>query len=348
MISRGAVRSLLVTLLVVTVVLAGVPGLAAAETRTGGSIVVGAGEVVDEDLQVFAGSVVVRGTVNGDVEAFAGTVRIEGTVDGDVNAFGGSVDIAEGATVTGDLNAAGEDVILGGSVGGDATVGAEVVRLLGTAEVGGDLNYDGQLARDDGAVVGGTVSVADDIVEFAPVDVGPLAPLFRFYGLLASLLLGAVLLLALPGVADRVSATALDEPARSGGVGLLALVAVPFVLVLFAITVIGIPITLVGALLFAVLAWVATVYGRLALGNWLLGFADVDSRWAGLLVGFAVVWLLGFVPVVGTVADLVVFLLGLGALALVAYRAYRGRSNRRADEPPTVDDTDDDAGRPAA
>jgi cytoskeletal protein CcmA (bactofilin family) len=183
---RGAIRSLLVSLLVVTVVLAGVPGLAAAETRTGGSIVVGAGEVVEEDPQVFAGSVVVRGTVSGDVEAFAGTVRIEGTVDGDVNAVGGSVDIAEGATVTGDLNAAGEDVILGGSVGGDANVGAEVVRLL------------------------------------------------------------------------------------------------------------------------------------------------------------------GIVPVAGTVADLAVFLLGLGALALVAYRAYRGRSNRRADEPPAVDDTGDDTGRPAA
>lgn len=224
-----------------------------------------------------------------------------------------------------------------------------MVRLLGTASVGGDLRYDGELVREEGSVVGGTVGVADGFVEVTPVDVGPLAPLFRFYGLLASLLLGAVLLLALPGTADRVSATALTEPVRSGAAGLLALVGVPLLLVLFAITIIGIPITVVGALLFAVVAWVATVYGRLALGNWLLAFADVRNRWAGLLVGFALVWLLGFVPVAGTVADLGVLLLGLGALALVAYRAYRGGAGDRAGDPPALDDGDEGAAsRPVA
>ena len=330
-------------LLVVAIVLAGVPGLAAAETRSGGSVVVGENEVIDEDLQVFAGSVVVHGTVDGDVQAFAGTVRIEGTVNGDVQAAGGTVEVAEGAVVTGDLDAGAGDVVLAGEVTGDATVGGDTVRLLGTAVVGGDLTYDGELVRADGATVGGTVSAGDGGVAVAPVDFGPLAPVFAFYGLLASLLLGAVLLLVFPGTADRVSATALAEPLRSGGAGLLAIVGVPLVLVLFAITVIGIPITVVGALLFAAVAWVATVYGRLALGNWLLGFADVRNRWAGLLVGFLVVFALGFVPVLGGVVDLLVLLLGLGALALVAYRAYRGRSGNRASEPP-VDEGD--AGRP--
>jgi len=88
------------------------------------------------------------------------------------------------------------------------------------------------------------------------------------------------------------------------------------------------------------------VYGRLALGNWLLAFADVENRWAGLLVGFLVLFVLGFVPLVGGVADVLVLLLGLGALALVAYRAYRGRSGERASEPPVTDEGD--AGRPAA
>ncbi|MFC5971761.1 polymer-forming cytoskeletal protein [Halomarina salina] len=341
MIGRRAIRSVLVVLLVAVVVLGGMPGLAAAETRSGGSVVVGENEVVNDDLQVFAGSVVIRGTINGDVEGAAGTVRIEGTVNGDVNVGAGTVELAEGAVVDGSLNAGAGDVVIAGTVRGDANVGGDTVRLLDTAVVGGDLSYDGELVRADGAVVAGTVTATDGGV--GPVDFGPLAPVFAFYGLLASLLLGAVLLLVFPRTADRVSATALAEPFRSGGTGLLTLVGIPLVLVLFAVTIIGIPITIVGALLFAVVAWVATVYGRLALGNWLLGFADVRNRWAGLLVGFLVVFAVGYVPVLGGVVDFLVLLLGLGALALVVYRAYRGRSDERASEPPVVDD---DTGRP--
>jgi cytoskeletal protein CcmA (bactofilin family) len=346
MVAREITRRVVAVLFVLALLLAGMPGLAAAETRTGGSVVVGEGEVVDEDLQVFAGSVVVRGTVDGDVEAVAGSVRIEGTVTGDVNAAGGTVTIAEGAVVDGSVNAGAGDVVVAGTVAGDANVGGETVRLLDTAEIGGDLTYDGELVREEGAVVGGSVAVAQSGVEVTPVDFGPLAPVVQFYGLLASLLFAAVLLLVLPGTADRVAATALAEPLRAGGAGLLTFVAVPLVLVLFAITIVGIPITVVGAVLFAVVAWVATVYGRLALGNWLLAFADVENRWAGLLVGFLVLFVLGFVPLVGGVADVLVLLLGLGALALVAYRAYRGRSGERASEPPVADEGD--TGRPAA
>ncbi|WP_254536375.1 bactofilin family protein [Halomarina litorea] len=329
--THRAIRTGLVALVALAVVLAGVPGVATAETRSGGTVVVGAGEVVDEGLQVFAGTAVIEGTVNGDVEVFAGTVIVEGTVDGDLSTFGGSVELAEGAVVTGALNAAAGDVTVAGQVGGNVDVGAGTILLADTARIGGDLNYDGELVREGGSVVGGAVT--QDGTSVGPVDLGAFDAVFAFYGLLASLLLGALVLLAFPGTSDRVAATALTEPLRAGGVGLLTLVAVPIALVLVAITVIGIPITIVGALLFAVVAWVATVFGRLAVGTWLLSYADVRNRWAGLLVGFLVVAAVGYVPFVGSVVDFVVFLLGLGALALVVARAYRGTSGSRPTEP---------------
>ncbi len=329
--THRAIRIGLVALLALAVVLAGVPGVAVAETRSGGSIVIGEGEVIDDDLQAFGGTVVIEGTVNGDVQAFAGTILVEGTVNGDLSTFGGTVVLAEGAVVAGNLAAAAGDVTIAGQVTENVDVGAGTVLLAETARVGGDLNYDGELVREDGSVVGGAVT--QDVTSVSPVDFGAFDAVFAFYGLLASLLLGAIVLLAFPGTADRVSATALTEPLRAGGVGLLTLVAVPIALVLVAVTVIGIPITIVGALLFAVVAWVATVFGRLAVGNWLLTYANVSNRWAGLVVGFLVVAAVGYVPFVGGVVDLVVFLLGLGALALVAVRAYRGTSGERPAEP---------------
>ncbi|WP_254545554.1 bactofilin family protein [Halomarina pelagica] len=317
-------------LLALVVLLAGLPGLAAAETRTGGSVVVAEGEVVRGDLDVFAGSAVVRGTVTGDVNAFAGSVLIDGEVGGDVNAFAGTVDLGPNAVVGGNLDAAGGEVTVAGRVAGDATVGAETIRLTEGAVIGGNLEYDGTLERAEGASVGGTVTQTDEPnVDAGPVDPRAFGTAGAVYAFFASLLLGAVLLLVLPGISDRVAATAVAEPLRSGGTGLLALIAVPVVLVLFAVTVVGIPITILGALLFAFAVWIGSVYGRVAVGAWLLRYADVENRWAALLVGFVVVGLLTLVPVLGGIVRAVVALLGLGALALVAYAAYRGRGEER-------------------
>jgi len=67
------------TLLVLVALLASLPAVAAAETRSGGTVVVDEDETVDDDLEAFAGSVVVRGTIDGDLTTAGGDVRIAET-----------------------------------------------------------------------------------------------------------------------------------------------------------------------------------------------------------------------------------------------------------------------------
>ncbi|MFC6940003.1 polymer-forming cytoskeletal protein [Salinirubellus sp. GCM10025818] len=360
---RPTSRSVLALLLVLALALSVVPGLAAAETRTGGTVVVGPDETVRGDLDAFAGSIVVRGTVTGNVNAFggdvfvaegarvggdvsaaAGSVRIAGTVDGSVSGAAGDVSVLESGTV-GSLDAGAGSVAIYGTVRGDATVGAETLVVGSTGVVAGDLRYDAGEFVNEGTVEGRVVrdrSIAQG-PEFEPVG-GVGETILDVYGFLVGLVLGAILLLVLPGFSSRVADRAVSDPLRSGGVGLLALVGVPLALVLFAITIIGIPITVVGALLFAVVAWVGTVYGRFAVGEWLTELADVENRWVALLVGFLAVAVGVRLPLVGGLVEIVVFLLGLGALALVTYEAYRGRSGEGTDP---VDPADPDAGESA-
>jgi len=78
-------------LLALLVVLAVVPGVAAAESRSGGTVVVAEGETIDENLEAFGGTIVVHGTVNGDLSAFGGDVLVTGDVTGDVSVFAGNV-----------------------------------------------------------------------------------------------------------------------------------------------------------------------------------------------------------------------------------------------------------------
>lgn len=327
--------------------LAAVPAPAAAEeTRTGGTVIVEEGETIDGDLRAFAGTVVVRGTVNGDLtafagnvfvdgqvngnlEAFAGNVRINGTVTGDASAAGGNVFLAEGGRIGGQFEAGAGNVGVDGEVGGAARLSAETITVGPSAVVGGDLAYDGNLDLADEARVAGDVRQEDDL----GVGVGgPVVPNWVgwAYGLLVNLLLGAALLLIFPIFSANLADRAAASPLRSGGVGLLLLVGIPVLVVLLFISLVGIPLGLVGMVLFPLLLWLGYVYGSFTVGSWLLSHTDVDSRWLALLVGLLVVSVVGLVPVLGALVQFLVLLLGLGALALGLRDRYRGRRARRA------------------
>ena len=350
--SRG--RTALALLLVAAVSLAAVPAPVAAEvTRTGGTIVVEEGETVSEDLTVFGGTLVVRGTVEGDVtsftgntfidgrvegdlDAFSGNVRVNGTVAGNVSAFGGNVVLADGGRIGGSLEAAAGNVIVNGRVGGDATVGAETITVGPGADVNGDLVYDGELTRAPGAAIAGQVVQRDDLA-VGPGPQGPFLPAWFgvVYGLLVNLLLGAVLLFVFPTFSRDVAGKASADPLRSAGVGLLLFVAIPIALVLVALTLVGIPLSLTGFLVYGLLLWLSGVYGAYAVGTWLLSLADADNRWLALAVGVLVVAVLTQIPVVGGLVQFVVLLVGFGALALNLRARYRGRRASRRGTPAT-------------
>ncbi|ELZ27779.1 hypothetical protein C475_07655, partial [Halosimplex carlsbadense 2-9-1] len=117
---------------------------------------------------------------------------------------------------------------------------------------------------------------------------------------------------------------------------------VPIVLVVVAITIVGIPLAFAGSVAFGLLVWLGTIYGRFILGTWLLSLADIENRWAALLVGVLAVAVLRLVPVLGALTRFVVFLLGFGALVAVLVDGYRDRRDRRERAPraPEADDTE--------
>jgi len=323
-----------------------VPGAAAAqETRTGGTVVIEENETVegltvaggtvvvdgtvDGDLTVVGGSATVNGEVTGDVEAMTGDLRIDGTVGGDVDAAGGNVRLGQQGRVNGSLSAAAGGVSINGVVAEDAEIAAGSIYLGENARVGGDLTYAGELERSGGAQVGG------EIVQDAGVAAGPVQYPMAFqwvlavYGLLINLLVGIILLALAPGFARDVVDRATGSILGSVGVGLVVLIGVPILLALLAITIVGIPIMLAGTLLFVLYVWIATVYGRFAVGAWLIGLLGARNRWIALLVGLILVGLLAQVPYVGPAISAIVTLIGVGAVALALRDARRERGGRR-------------------
>lgn len=330
----------LVAIIAVSLVLVGmVPVPAAAQSDVGGTIVVEADETVSSidavagsviiegtvngDVSGVAGDIVIDGTVNGNVDVAAGSVRIGGTVDGDVAIAAGTVLFREGSTVGGTVEIGAGEVQLNGAIGGDARIGAERITLGDTATIDGSLTYDGTLEGNRDAVAG-AITQDSSIGQSALPEFDLFGSwVTTVYSFAANLLLGVVLVGLFPGFSRGVVDHARDQPLRAGVIGLGLLFAVPIILILLPITIIGIPIALLGGLLFAVAVWIGVIYGRFLLGAVVLSLVDSANRWLALVIGLLIGALLGFIPLIGGLANFLVFLLGFGGAASLLYRRYQ-------------------------
>lgn len=159
-------------------------------------VVIKAGEVIEDDLMVFANEFVMDGTIKGDLIVFASTVDINGLVEGDL--MGGAQEIILNGTVQDDVRMGGTIITLGeaaqigddflagaysleskiGSlVAGDMLIGVGQSRLAGDIEgdlwmSGGGLELLGTVAGDVQAEVGS----ATDAPVFSPFAFMPNAP----------------------------------------------------------------------------------------------------------------------------------------------------------------------------
>ncbi len=242
----------------------------------GSPVHVGAGEVV-QDAVSFGGDTVVEGEVLGDAVSFGGSVILRGAgrVRGDVASFGGDVQTD------------------GRAVGGD------------TASFGGQVSA----GHHAGARHGGHAA-------------GPIERLGRWLGDAARSAVAHVLLfllgLALIGVwRERLGAmqvTMIKDGIKTAGTGLLAYVGAGLAIVLFAITIVGIPVAAVLALALPVATYVGLAAAATVIGA-ALPLPQLKGREVAQLgAGVAVLFVASIVPVAGTIATVIAACLGFGAL----------------------------------
>lgn len=235
-----------------------------------------------ETVVILDGPAVIDGHVEGAVVALNGDIRVSGTVE--------------------------EAVV---AVNGRATI-------LAGARVGGDVVSSKAPQVDPGATVEGDTRT----VRFSFRALGILFWLAWWVAVTVSLLvIGMVLLTAAPAAMAAGYRVARDEAVPALGWGLLVAVVLPVASVLVMLTIIGIPLGLLGLLILVLLYAVGSVVGALALGR--LMVKEPASRYLAFVVGLVVLRLVGLVPAVGGLVTFLVAAYGLGAVALAGGRAAR-------------------------
>jgi len=313
---------------------------------TGGDVDVDA--AVAGDLFALGGKLRVSGDVGGSIAAAAGQMTIDGKVGRNLRIAGGRVELEKRSEIAGNVSvgggqvrlwgnvhghvlAGGGRVLIDGPIGGDVVVGGGEVELGPNARIAGQLRYrSGQpLRQDPDARVSGGIEQLPPSANREPRGkawhgaAAAAAGLLWTLGLLAmaGLLVGLV-----PNFCSTLARTLRERPGASLLLGFALLVCVPVGVVLLFVTVIGVPLGLVALALYGAMLPVAYVGAVLALGEWGLRrwlpqrAERPTMRFATAAAVLLALWLLSFIPVLGSLVGCVVMLAGLGALVLQVRR----------------------------
>jgi hypothetical protein len=277
-------------------------------TQVGDGIIVGSsyrlapGETLNQDLAVFGGSVMLEegSVLNGSLAVFGGTVVVDGTINGDLAAFGGVVSLEDHAVIEGDVLTYGatvstsENAVVKGTIGS----GRPPMRLPGSAVP--------------------AAKVFDSWIGFVTAVFGRL-----FQSVAMAALAVLVALFALRPM-ERVGDAISTQPVLAGAMGALTLVVGPLILVAIMITIILIPVSLVGFLALAV----GMAYGWIVLGL-ITGerLAHLlHQEWSGPLsagLGTLVISLaanlIGIIPCLGWLVVAAATFAGLGGVVLTRF-----------------------------
>ncbi len=316
---------------------------------------------VTGDLIAFARLVTIRGVVQGSVFSFGQRIEVTGRIEGNMlgvgqtvqvdgetagNLYAGaqSVTLSDDGEVVGNVVIGAQDGIINGTLGRDLTVGSRSLNIAGAvggdvlfggqtftvqapAEIGGDLEaHMGEadnFSVDPGAMIQGSTNL--ELSDFEPNRFTTIAfYLGRLSRLVAAFVSGLALFWVFPA-AGRVN---LDDPRAlftAGGIGFLAAVATPVAAAIVGITLIGLPVALTAGA-----AWLLGLYlGKVVIAQFIGRAVLVSGSIAAmgvagpLLVGLALVFIAISLPYVGGVVNVLLTLIGFGALLGTAYRSWK-------------------------
>lgn len=150
--SKHILKGLIVSLLAILLMTFTAVSVLAFNVRSGDNVTVASGEVIDGDLYVAGGTIIIDGTINGDLIAAGRTIMVKGTVNGNIIAAGETVDI--NGEVTHAVRVIGEILNIRGIIGRDLLVAGDKVSIASTAEIGSDLLLGAGTAHIDGLIKG--------------------------------------------------------------------------------------------------------------------------------------------------------------------------------------------------
>ncbi len=319
----------------------------------GQSVTISPDAIIEGDLIVGAQSINIYGTINGDIRAGGSSINLIGaTVTRNASLFGAQITTDEDTVINGDLTAYGGMVATEGTLNGNMWAGAGDITLnntvLGTvyvdesgpvklgedANIAGDLNYKSSETAtiDTEAVISGATTYTP--AETAVTELTDTKPfltasqvIWEFVKLLGLLLVGVILIYLFPKKFEETTQAMFDNPGKSFLRGLAWVILTPLVLGLLMLTIIGIPFSIIGFILYGLALYLATLAIGLALGQKIMPKAT-NLFWP-LILGTTLFYIAKLVPYAGGILGFLGILWAVGAFSMACHCCKKSKKSKK-------------------
>ena len=232
-----------------------------------------------EDIEISESEV-----VSGDVVAIIGDISIQGKVEGDVISILGDIDVDN-------------------YVGGDITAVMGNINLRNNAEIRGKTTE----------VSVGNLNDVD--LGFSPFLMNFFGWNFKIFKLIMLFGLAVLVFSLMPKHQHRMIKALEKEPGRKLIIGLISVLVFPIIMLLLALTIIGIPFIPIFILTVAVIKFIGYVSVVFLVGNRISGIGNQNLNiYLKILFGVVALWLLNSVPFLGVFSYFIVMFLSIGVV----------------------------------
>ena len=295
------------------------------------------------DIMAIGSNVTIQGASAQDVRAAAANLTVGGTFSGELAAAGASVTVTPGTTIAKDSYIAGASIsfdgsesgslyLAGGAVYFDGTTGgnlviknAKQVTIGPDAVIGGNLDYAAPASAtiEQGAHIAGATTFHQVAVkQSSDAWMGPFAVLITLWWfikflmiLTAAYLFWYVLRRDATEIASRATHGFWKELLR----GFVIAVALPVAAIIALLTVIGVVPGIVALLAYGLVLLVACPMAGIVTAAIIWRKRNLNLGWYHVLLGVLIINIIGFIPFIGWVVALAVYLASFGALAMALW-----------------------------
>ncbi len=286
---------------------------------------------------IAAQTIIVNGHVSRSARLAGQTIDVSGNIGGDLLVFGTAVNVHSQAKIAndlvlgaqtarvegivgGDVSGGGNEVTVNNAVGGNVALSAEKLTIASAAKIEGDLSYTSEAEAniESGAYIAGKTT--HKLPEAKKPAEHPFLKGLRgkAIGFLMIFLIGLIVVLCAPRAITSLADAIRIRPGQSLGWGAVLLFATPLAAVIVCFTLIGIPLALIGLVIYGVAIYLSQIPVALLIGLLIIKRSTaVESK--GLLIGalatgLVILVIFRWIPFVGFWIGLATVLFGLGSL----------------------------------
>ena len=305
---------------------------------------------INGDVFCAGQTVNISGVVNGDVFCAGETINISGKIDGNVRLAGQSVTLSgqitrsatvgaetlfieKGSVISQDLMGGNKNITVNGNVKRDFLSGSEVLTINGKIgrNITGDINV---LSVGSNGLIGGNIDYTglnDPNVNSGGQIIGQVTgtepktgseqenstpfvfSFIWFIGFLITMITLSLCLVGLfPGIFKNAASKAIKSPGKVALAGAIATFAIPTLIIILLITIIGIPLAILCLLIWFTFMILTGPFVSYLLGSLIL--KKSKSPILIMLLGTVILTTCSFIPLIGFITAIFSYVVGMGMI----------------------------------